>query len=152
MTSSSGYLFGAPCTVGMKVVVMQSVAGDTTVSSVYAQDREMAIYLLRGAVSASAVPGGRQAGHQGRRGAGVHLWVHPVGVPAHGVSGLVPLLGLRWLVCAVTTLVTMYLIGGPTRKTAVATAGTVAGVVIAGLAATALQRRHRRHRLERQRH
>ena len=29
VTSSSGYLFGAACTVGMKVVVMQSVAGET---------------------------------------------------------------------------------------------------------------------------
>ena len=27
MTSSSGYLFGAGCTVGMKVIVMQSVSG-----------------------------------------------------------------------------------------------------------------------------
>ena len=40
------------------------------------------------------------------------------------------------LICIVTTLVTMYLIGGPTRKTVVAAGGTVAGVVIAGLAAT----------------
>ena len=30
-TSSSGYLFGAGCTGGMKVIVMQSVAGDTTI-------------------------------------------------------------------------------------------------------------------------
>ena len=51
-TSSSGYLFGAPCTVGMKVVVMQSVAGDTAITSVYARDREVpilafaALYLL----------------------------------------------------------------------------------------------------------
>ena len=46
MTSASGYLFGAPCTVGMKVIVMQSVAGDSTVASVYAQDREMVIYVF----------------------------------------------------------------------------------------------------------
>ena len=42
-TSSSGFLFGAPCTVGMRVVVMQSLSGDTVVSSVYSQDREMQI-------------------------------------------------------------------------------------------------------------
>ena len=46
MTSASGYLFGAGCTVGMKVIVMQSVAGDSTVASVYAQDREMVIYVF----------------------------------------------------------------------------------------------------------
>ena len=35
ITSSSGYLFGAACKPGMKVIVMQSVAGDSTVASVY---------------------------------------------------------------------------------------------------------------------
>ena len=45
-TSSSGYLFGAGCTPGMKVVVMQSVAGDTTISSVYSQDRGMVILIF----------------------------------------------------------------------------------------------------------
>ena len=46
VTSSSGYLFGAACTVGMKVVVMQSVAGETTIASVYSQDREWVIYIF----------------------------------------------------------------------------------------------------------
>ena len=44
-TSSSGYLFGAGCTVGMHVVVMQSIAGDTVINTVYTQDREMTISL-----------------------------------------------------------------------------------------------------------
>ena len=39
-TSASGYLFGAGCTVGMRVIVLQSVAGDSTITSVYSQDRE----------------------------------------------------------------------------------------------------------------
>ena len=46
VTSSSGYLFGAACTVGMKLVVMQSVAGKTTIASVYSQDREWVIYIF----------------------------------------------------------------------------------------------------------
>ena len=46
VTSSAGFLFGAPCTPGMKVIVMQSVAGDTTIASVYSQDREWVIYLF----------------------------------------------------------------------------------------------------------
>ena len=135
-TSASGFLFGAGCTVGMKVVVMQSVAGDTTVSSVYAQDREMAIYLFAALyLLVLCLVGGKQ-GIKGAAGLvftfGCILWVY------------LPMVYRGWspfwsavAVCAVTTLVTMYLIGGPTRKTAVATAGTVAGVVIAGLAATA---------------
>lgn len=134
-TSSSGFLFGAPCTVGMKVVVMQSLAGDTVVSSVYAQDREFqilafaALYLL-----ALCLIGGWQ-GAKGALGLvftfGCILWVY------------LPLVYRGWspfwsavLVCAVTAIVTLWLVGGPTRKTLVATAGTVAGVVMAGVAAS----------------
>lgn len=134
-TSSSGFLFGAPCTVGMKVVVMQSLAGDTVVSSVYAQDREFqilafaALYLL-----ALCLIGGWQ-GAKGALGLvftfGCILWVY------------LPLVYRGWspfwsavLVCAVTAVVTLWLVGGPTRKTLVATAGTVAGVVMAGVAAS----------------
>ena len=133
-TSSSGFLFGAPCTVGMKVVVMQSLAGDTVVSSVYAQDREFqilafaALYLL-----ALCLIGGWQ-GAKGALGLiftfGCILWVY------------LPLVYRGWspfwsavLVCAVTAVVTLWLVGGPTRKTLVATTGTVAGVVMAGVAA-----------------
>ena len=135
ITSSSGFLFGAPCTVGMKVVVRQSLAGDTVVSSVYAQDREFqilafaALYLL-----ALCLIGGWQ-GAKGALGLvftfGCILWVY------------LPLVYRGWspfwsavLVCAVTAVVTLWLVGGPTRKTLVATAGTVAGVVMAGVAAS----------------
>lgn len=38
-TSSAGYLFGAACTVGMRVVVIQSIAGDSVITSVYSRDR-----------------------------------------------------------------------------------------------------------------
>ena len=46
VTSSSGYLFGAGCTPGMHVVVMQSVAGESVIASVYSQDREWVIYIF----------------------------------------------------------------------------------------------------------
>ena len=46
ITSSSGYLFGAACKAGMKVIVMQSIAGETTIASVYSQDREWVIYIF----------------------------------------------------------------------------------------------------------
>ena len=38
ITSSSGYLFGAPCSPGMKVIVMQSVVVESTFASVYSHD------------------------------------------------------------------------------------------------------------------
>ena len=40
------------------------------------------------------------------------------------------------LICGITTAVTLYLIGGATRKTLCATTGTLAGVIIAGVTAT----------------
>ena len=134
-TSSSGFLFGAGCTVGMHVVVMQSVAGESTITSIYSQDREWIIYGFAAAyLLVLCLVGGKQG--------------------IKGALGLVftffcilfvylPLVYQGWspfwvavFICAVTTLVTMYLIGGPTKKTLVATGGTVAGVIIAGIAAT----------------
>ena len=134
-TSSSGYLFGAGCTVGMKVVVMQSVAGDSTITSIYSQDREWVIYAFAAAyLLVLCLVGGKQ----GLKGAlGLVFTFFCI------IFVYLPLVYQGWspfwvavFICVVTTLVTMYLIGGPTRKTLVATGGTVAGVIIAGAAAT----------------
>lgn len=134
MTSSAGYLFGATCTPGLRVIVMQSVAGDTTVSSVYSQDRGGVLLLFAALYLVALVVIG---GKQGLKGAlGLAFTFLAI------IFLYLPLVYLGWpplwtsvLICAVTTAVTMYFIGGPTRKTVVASAGTVAGVVIAGFVA-----------------
>ncbi len=139
MTSSSGYLFGAGCTVGMKVVVIQSVSGASTVSAVYSRDRggAMVAFALLYLLSLCLV-GGRQ-GVKGALGLVFTFFcILFVYLPLI-YRGCSPFLTAVF-VCAVTTLVTMYLIGGPTRKTAVAVGGTVAGVVIAGAAAALFSR------------
>lgn len=134
VTSSAGYLFGAPCTPGMKVILMQSVAGETVIASVYARDREWVIYgfglLYLGAL---ALIGGRQ-GIKGGIGLvftffSILLWYLPM-----VYQGFSPFRAAIFI-CAVTTLVTMLLIGGFTGKTLVATLGTVGGVLTAGIAA-----------------
>lgn len=134
-TSASGYLFGAGCKVGMKVVVIQSVAGDSTITSIYSQSREGAVYLFLGLyLLALCLVGGKQ-GVKGALGliftAFCILYVY------------LPLVYLGYspfwvavLICIATTVVTLYLIGGPRRKTLAATLGTTAGVIIAGLAAS----------------
>ena len=131
-TSSAGFLFGAPCVEGMRVVVMQSVSGDSVVSSVYSQDREFQvlafalIYLL-----VLCIVGG----WQGIKGAGSLVFTFACIIYVYlpmVYRGYSPF----WSavsVCAVTTVVSMWLLGGATRKTLVATAGTVAGVVLAGV-------------------
>lgn len=134
-TSSSGYLFGAGCTVGMKVVVLQSVAGESTITTVYAQDRGGVIYLFATLyLLVLCLVGGKQ-GIKGALGlVFTFLCILFVYLPLV-YRGLSPF-WVAVLVCVVTTVVTLYLIGGPTKKTLVAAGGTIAGVIIAGVAAT----------------
>lgn len=134
VTSSSGYLFGAACTVGMKVIVMQSVAGETTIASVYSQDREWVIYIFALLyLLALCVIGGKQ---------GIKGCLGLIFTFFCVIFVYLPLVYLRFspfwaavFICFLTTLVTMYLIGGPTKKTCAATLGTLAGVVLACLSA-----------------
>ena len=134
VTSSSGYLFGAACTVGMKVIVMQSVAGETTIASVYSQDREWVIYIFALLyLLALCVIGGKQ---------GIKGCLGLIFTFFCVIFVYLPLVYLRFspfwaavFICFLNTLVTMYLIGGPTKKTCAATLGTLAGVVLAGLSA-----------------
>lgn len=134
ITSSSGYLFGAACKVGMKVIVMQSVAGETTIASVYSQDREWVIYIFALLyLLALCIIGGKQ---------GIKGCLGLVFTFFCVIFVYLPLVYLRFspfwaavFICFLTTLVTMYLIGGPTKKTYAATLGTLAGVVLAGISA-----------------
>ncbi len=133
-TSSAGYLFGAACEEGMHVIVMQSVAGDSTITSIYAQDRELAIYVFGGAYLLALVLIGGKKGVKGALGlAFTFLAFIFIDLPL-AYRGYSPFL-VAIILCAVTTLVTMYLIGGPSRKTVCATIGTTAGVVLAGISA-----------------
>lgn len=134
ITSSSGYLFGAACKVGMKVIVMQSIAGETTIASVYSQDREWVIYVFAlFYLLALCIIGGKQ---------GIKGCLGLIFTFFCVIFVYLPLVYLRFspfwaavFICFLTTLVTMYLIGGPTKKTCAATLGTLAGVVLAGLSA-----------------
>ena len=134
ITSSSGYLFGAACKPGMKVIVMQSVAGDSTVASVYTQDREGVIYIFALIyLLVLCLIGGKQ---------GIKGCLGLVFTFFCVIFVYLPLVYLKYspfwtavVVCFITTLVTMYLIGGPTRKTCAATLGTLVGVILAGVSA-----------------
>ena len=134
VTSSSGYLFGAACKPDMKVIVIQSVAGDSTVASVYTQDREGVIYIFALIyLLVLCLIGGKQ---------GIKGCLGLVFTFFCVIFVYLPLVYLKYspfwtavFVCFITTLVTMYLIGGPTRKTCAATLGTLVGVILAGVSA-----------------
>lgn len=134
VTSSSGYLFGAGCTPGMHVIVMQSVAGETTIASVYTQDREWVIYLFAGLyLLLLCVIGGKQ-GIRGSLGL-VFTFISVIFIYIPLIyRGLSPF-WIAVFICVITTVITMYLIGGAGRKTVCAIGGTVAGVLCAGVTA-----------------
>lgn len=125
-TSNSGYLFGAPCQVGMKVVVMQSVSGDTVITTVYSIDRKEVILGFAALyIAALCLVGGTK----GLRGALGLLYTFGAIIYIY-----LPLVYLGYspfwvsvFICVITTLVTMLLIGGFARKTICATLGTMAG-------------------------
>ncbi|MDY4032465.1 MAG: YibE/F family protein [Pyramidobacter sp.] len=127
-TSSSGFLFGAPCRPGMKVVVMQSVAGDTVISSVYSQDREHVVYLFAALYLAALVLVGGLKGLKGALGLVFTFFAIIFAELPLVYRGYSPTAAAVFI-CCVTTFVTMLLIGGFSQKTLIATAGTVAGVL-----------------------
>ena len=118
----------------MKVIVMQSVAGDSTVASVYTQDREGVIYIFALIyLLVLCLIGGKQ---------GIKGCLGLVFTFFCVIFVYLPLVYLKYspfwtavFVCFITTLVTMYLIGGPTQKTCAATLGTLVGVILAGVSA-----------------
>ncbi|MEY8355220.1 YibE/F family protein [Lachnospiraceae bacterium 54-53] len=133
-TSNNGFLFGAACQPGMRVVVIQSLAGDISIHTVYSVDREWAVLgFVLIFLAVVCVIGGKK---------GVLtcvglvftficiIWLY---IPMI-YKGYSPFLAAV-LVAAVTTFVIMYLLGGWSGKTACAVIGTVGGVVIAGISA-----------------
>lgn len=133
-TSSDGYLFGAVCSAGDKVIVNMSVSGDTVVTAVYSKNRIVQIACFVGLFLLLICFIGGKNGVKSVAGLlFTFLMILYVYMPLI-YRGFSPFMAAV-LVCIVTTVVTMYLIGGMTRKTVSAVFGTVSGVLIAGLAA-----------------
>ena len=113
-TSSSAYLYGVHCTVGMKVIAIVSESGGELVTSVYGYNRAPALYAIIGLLFTFVSI----------------IWFF---LPAL-YRGWSPILAAI-VVVILTTLVTMYLVGGFTAKATVAVIGTVLGVLAAGVLA-----------------
>jgi uncharacterized membrane protein len=134
-TSDSGYLFGAVCQKGMKVVTITSISGDISVSSVYSIDREAVIYVF---IVLFLLVLWLIGGKNGFKSALsliftfvciIFLYLPMIYKGCSPFSAAV-------VVVILTTIVTMYLISGYTVKTLSAILGTVCGVIIAGIFAT----------------
>lgn len=134
-TSSEGNLFGAVCAEGDKVIVSISVSGDTSTVSVYSHNRilQVAVFVLI-FLLAICIIGGKN---------GVKSVLGLIFTFLSIIYLFMPLIYLGFspflsavLVCVITTIVTMYLIGGASVKTASSIIGTTMGVVVAGLSAS----------------
>ncbi|MGI6260568.1 MAG: YibE/F family protein [Acutalibacteraceae bacterium] len=133
-TSPNGTLFGAVCRVGMRVVVISSVSGESSVNTVFSQDREWAVWIFVAVfLLVLCVIGGRNGIKAALALVFTVICVFCLLLPLiyRGVS---PFLAAA-LVALATTVATMFLIGGISAKSVSAVIGSVSGVLIAGVAA-----------------
>lgn len=130
--SSSSYLFGAQCSVGMKVIVILNEAEGNVTASVYSENREPAIWFMVAIFVAVVVLVGGKKGLSSIGGlVFTLLCVFFLFLPMI-YRGASPILAAVVVVC-ITTVVTMIFVDGWSRKSIAATIGTIAGVVVAGI-------------------
>lgn len=133
-TSANGNLFGAECKVGMRVVTITSISGDVTVTSVYSQDRQYIIYIFAIIFLLIMCIIGGKNGIKSAVGL-IFTFVCIIFLYLPMIfKGFSPFFSAI-IVVILTTLVTMSLIGGYTKKTLCAIIGTIIGVIISGISA-----------------
>ena len=131
----SGSLFGMEnCEVGSRVIAIVSTTEDNVVVTVYSKDRTSAIYLfLLFFCLIICLIGGKKGikaiASLGFTGICIIYLMFPL--MYQGVSPI----GITIVVVILSTLLTLWLLGGVSQKTVSAVIGTVSGVVAAALAA-----------------
>lgn len=132
--SSSSYLYGAHCEVGMRVIAEVNESDDSLYVTVYSQDRTWMLYaiVLLFLITLCIIGGGQ----------GLNSAVALVFTFVCIVFLFLPMIyrGISPIFAAVvvavlTTFVTMYLIGGLSSKSVTSMIGTVAGVGISAVLA-----------------
>ena len=131
-TSSSSYLFGAHCEKGMKVVAIVNESNEELVASVYSQNRGPVLWILIGIFIAVVFLIG---GKKGLASIGgllfTMLCIFLLFLPMI-YKGISPIFAAI-VVVVLTTVVTMILIDGVSRKSVTAILGTILGVVVAAV-------------------
>lgn len=127
----NGYLYGANCQVGTKVILQLSGYEDDLSASVYGYDRGIQIYVLVGLFLALlCIIGGRRGAYSAL--ALVFTFICLIGMYLPMLyQGCNQFLATILTVCVIT-VVSLLLISGYTRKTLCAMVGTIAGVAVSG--------------------
>ena len=131
-TSSSSYLFGAHCEKGMKVVAIVNESNGELVASVYSQNRGPVLWILIGIFIAVVFLIGVKKGLASIGGLlFTMLCIFLLFLPMI-YKGISPIFAAI-VVVVLTTVVTMILIDGVSRKSVTAILGTILGVVVAAV-------------------
>lgn len=131
-TSSSSYLYGAHCKKGSKVIAIVSESQGEMTASVYSQNREMQLYLIIAIFVFTIILIGGKKGLASVIGLGFTILCILFLFLPMIYKGISPIWSAV-LVVILTTVATMYLVGGISRKTMTAILGTVSGVLISAL-------------------
>ena len=131
-TSSQSYLFGAKCKKGMKVIAIVNESKGELMASVYSVNRGSMIWLMVAVFVAIVVAVG------GRKGVSsilslifTMLCIFYIFLPMI-YKGISPIIAAVFVVIF-TTVVTMTMVDGITKKSISAMLGTIIGVVFAGI-------------------
>lgn len=131
-TSSSSYLYGAHCKKGSKVIAIVSESQGEMTASVYSQNREMQLFLIIAIFVFTIILIGGKKGLASVIGLGFTILCILFLFLPMIYKGISPIWSAV-LVVILTTVATMYLVGGISRKTMTAILGTVSGVLISAL-------------------
>lgn len=130
--SSAGYLFGAHCRPGMEVVAIVNESQGELVVSVYSENRTPALLLMVAVFVAVIVLIGGKKGLASVGGLFFTLLCIVFLFLPMIYKGFSPIFA-SIIVVAITTVVTMVLIDGVSQKSITAMAGTIIGVIAAGV-------------------
>lgn len=131
-TNIDSYLYGADCKIGTKVIVQLSEYNGTVSASVYNHDRTNVLYIMIAIFFISLLLIGKKKGLKAILGlVFTFICILYLYLPMMYI-GISPFVS-ACLVAILTTLVTMYFIGGLTMKTLCAILGTICGVVLSGI-------------------
>ncbi len=127
----NGYLYGANCQVGTRVILQVSAYEGNLTANVYNYDREYGLYALIGLfLIVLCLIGGRRGGYSAI--ALIFTFICIIGLYLPLLyKGASPFPVTVLTVCLIT-IVSLLLIGGYTRKTVCAAAGTIMGVAVSG--------------------
>ena len=133
-TSFAGYLYGADCTVGMKVIASISKYEDNASAAGYSYDRSNIIYIFVGLFLLMLWIIGGKKGFKSAIGlVFTFICIIYLFLPIL-YKGYSPFLSAV-IVIILITIVSLYLIDGITKKSISAMIGTIIGVIIAGICA-----------------